>query len=82
MSKMIRDFVSQAVDAALLQPDRDGDMDRMYIPIAFAERFAEIVARECVAVTVNEAEKPFNSICCTNTALWTGEQIKKHFGLQ
>jgi hypothetical protein len=80
MSKMIRDFVSQAVDATLLQPDRDGDLDRMYIPIAFAERFAEIVARECVEIAAIEAEKQ-TSTCCANTALWTGEQIKKHFGL-
>ena len=30
-----------------LSNDRDGDLHKMYIPNVFAEKFAELIVREC-----------------------------------
>ena len=39
----------------------------------FAERFAELIVRECVGIADEETSLPYNSY---------GEKIRKHFGVE
>jgi hypothetical protein len=37
------------------QLDRDGDLDRMYIPNVFAEQFAQLIVRECAKLNLDQS---------------------------
>ncbi len=47
---------------------------------AEAERFAELIVRECAQVSENDITD--GNACCTNTAVRIARQIKEHFGVE
>jgi len=54
------------------QLDRYGDLDRMYIPFEFSERFAKLIVEECIEVM---SRNDYHGE-------WLGEKIKEHFGIE
>jgi hypothetical protein len=54
------------------QLDRHGDLDRMYIPFEFSERFAKLIVEECIEVM---SRNDYHGE-------WLGEKIKEHFGIE
>ena len=54
------------------QLDRYGDLDRMYIPFEFSERFTNLIIQECISVMVENGYH----------GEWLGEKIKEHFGIE
>ena len=46
----------------------------------FAEKFAELIVRECAQVSEDDITD--GDACCTNTADRIARQIKKHFGVE
>jgi hypothetical protein len=42
------------------QLDRYGDLDRMYIPFEFSERFAKLIVNECVDLILQSEEDVFD----------------------
>ena len=59
MNPVIRKLMIDAIfHVDNIGDDPDGDVGKMYIPNAFAEKFAELVVNECViACGSNEAAK-------------------------
>ncbi len=49
MNERIKELMRGAIADALMQPDRDGDMHKMYIPALFAENFAELILKEVIS---------------------------------
>jgi hypothetical protein len=44
IQQLMKSAITECFDDQL---DRDGDLDRMYIPNVFAERFAQSIVQEC-----------------------------------
>lgn len=53
MNEHIRELMRGAMADAWMQADRDGDMDKMYIPALFAENFAELIVKDCIQYIEN-----------------------------
>jgi hypothetical protein len=47
MNTQIQKLFDSALSATLNGPNPDGDIDHMYIPNAFAIKFAELIVNEC-----------------------------------
>lgn len=75
MNEHIQELVRGAMADAWMQADRDGDMDKMYIPALFAENFAELIVLECAEFVSNDRQNDDYGVFLAN-------KIKKHFGVE
>lgn len=46
--KTLQEIQSQAMAEVLNGPDPDGDIDKMYIPNQFTEKFTELLVKELI----------------------------------
>lgn len=67
-----------AIADAWMQSDRDGDMDKMYIPGLFAEKFAELIIKECAKVCYRTGVLEQDE----RTGWVYGDAIQEHFGVE
>ena len=72
MNERIKELLLQAISQSFNRIDRDGDMDKMYIPNVFAEEFAELIVRECINVIGESRES-------RQTAMYYRHRIAEHF---
>ena len=81
MNERIRELVGQAViavDDPFPGNPLNDELEKMYIPDCFAEKFAELIVRECAQVSertgaLNEADFEGEMIA---------DAIKEHFGIK
>ena len=71
MNKKIDALMKAAMSQAWSMEDRDGDIDKLYIPNLFAETFTAAIVQECIKVTAQSVG---------NEIPWSLE-LKKHFGI-
>ena len=73
MNNQLRKIVEQAVSAVDIVTGNealDDELAKMYIPDCFAEKFAELIVRECACVADDMK------------TLETARAIKQHFGVE
>jgi hypothetical protein len=73
----------QEVPYEKIQPPLSSSVeyDEIYIPLVFAEKFAELIARECLAVCDSvEADEELPGL--GNGALVCGIEIRAKFGIK
>ena len=76
MNKRIRLLVEQAVshvDDPFPGNPLNEELEKMYIPDCFAEKFAELIVRECCDIFVELRTRP---------ADLAAKDVKKHFGVE
>ena len=79
MNEQIRKLVSQAIiDVDYIRDDdfTNEELSKMYIPDCFAEKFAELIVRECANI-VNSLEQYEGQGDCS-----AAEYIKERFGVE
>lgn len=79
MNQRIRELTKQAIsDVDYIRDDdfTNEELSKMYIPDCFAEKFAELIVRECAKL----ADDGFASSNFGNGI--TGHQLLKHFGVE
>ena len=82
MNERIRKFVEQAVvDVDIVYKDNplNDELAKMYIPDCFAEKFAELIVRECVAIAKDRAAFDWAPPNDVNHII---NEIKEHFGVE
>lgn len=57
MNERIRELSLQSMTIVMNGSDPDGDIDKMYIPSEFINKFAELIIAECKQVSLNEIVK-------------------------
>ncbi len=88
MNERIRELIEQAVNAVdnpFPGNPLNDELEKMYIPDCFAEKFAELIVRECAELSVNsqyantksEYYEGFNE-----ALIYVGNKIRKHFGVE
>ena len=79
MNNQLRKIVEQAVSAVDIVTGNealDDELAKMYIPDCFAEKFAELIVRECAGkVDFILREK-------SNGGGTMGDEIREHFGVE
>ena len=98
MNERVRELVEQAVldvDVVTGNETLDDELAKMYIPDCFAEKFAELIVKECANVLKEESERLYKlaseeddelfvsnfEICAEKC--WDNEvAIKNHFGVE
>jgi hypothetical protein len=76
MNERIRELVRQAVSAIDIVTGNealDDELAKMYIPDCFAEKFAELIVKECAKVA---------DLADENKCEWIGGNILTHFGVE
>jgi hypothetical protein len=72
MNERIQELMEQAVkDVDIVTGNEllDDELSKMYIPDCFAEKFAELIVKECANIALREEHDPY-------------ECIKKYFGVE
>lgn len=79
MNDLINKLLHKAMSQSFNRIDRDGDMDKMYIPSVFAEEFVEVVVLECISIAKQQRDphtlnyKPSERFA---------EDLTHHFGIE
>jgi hypothetical protein len=82
MNERIRELVEQAVkDVDIVTGNEllDDELTKMYIPDCFAEKFAELIVRECINIAQDRANFPGFPPNDVNDII---DEIKEHFGVE
>jgi hypothetical protein len=53
LNEKVRELMTKAMSETWMKEDRDGDVDKMYIPALFAETFLKLIVKECATVGLN-----------------------------
>ena len=80
MNERIRELVSKAIsDVDYIRDDdfTNEELSKMYIPDCFAEKFAELIVRECMEQVWYTREDGING----NVSEVIKDRIKQHFGV-
>ena len=80
MNERIRELVRQAViavDDPFPGNPLNDELEKMYIPDCFAEKFAELIVRECIDIA-NEYDAPKMS----GPGMIIANMIESHFGIE
>jgi hypothetical protein len=83
MNNQLRKIVEQAVSAVDIVTGNealDDELAKMYIPDCFAEKFAELIVRECVQVCADRGKH--HDGLYSAWASDCSERIGKHFGVE
>ena len=78
MNERIRELVRQAiieVDVVYEDNPLNEELEKMYIPDCFSEKFAELIVRECSAIVQNAVN--YREPASTYVG-----KIKEHFGVE
>ena len=81
MNDQLRTLVRQAVVAVDIVTGNealDDELAKMYIPDCFAEKFAELIVRECAEQVWYTREDGING----NVSEIIKERMKQHFGVE
>lgn len=81
MNERIRELVRQAVivvDDPFPGNPLNYELEKMYIPDCFAEKFAELIVRECIRYFNEDYERNFNKLWREDLT----EGMKEHFGVE
>ena len=84
MNEQIRELVRQAVESVDIvtgNESLDDELAKMYIPDCFAEKFAELIVRECA----NHCDLLLDHKISSEWSRGThdcSKAIKKHFGVE
>ena len=73
MNERIKELNLQALMEVLNGQDPDNDTDKMYIPNVFAEKFAELIVKECASYMNEYAD---------NGDVRNGNDLLKRFGVE
>ena len=83
MNERIKELVGQAKfmaeETINRQISKNAELD------AFAEKFAELIVKECADVANNKMKRLVDSIICEeqiDTEVFVGNKIKHHFGVE
>lgn len=82
MNERIRELVEQAViavDNPFPGNPLNDELEKMYIPDCFAEKFAELIVRECAELT---CWRDYGMSAEQRVRLEVCQDIKKHFGVE
>ena len=85
MNERIRELVEQAVvaiDIVTGNESLDDELSKMYIPDCFAEKFAELIVRECVIRAEREWIRNGSDTEHNQAVSKVIESIKQHFGVE
>ena len=87
MNERIRQLAEQAVKSVDIVTGNellDDELAKMYIPDCFAEKFAELIVRECIGCCEQVISDPVPNYIDTwlNGGSQCIDQIKKHFGVE
>jgi len=84
MNERIQELNLQAMSIVMNGSDPNGDVDKMYIPSDFTEKFAELIVRDCMDVVEQDMKLAhIQMIPLTLEKYANGrlkEKIKEHFG--
>jgi len=78
MNNQLRKIVEQAVSAVDIVTGNealDDELAKMYIPDCFAEKFAELIVKECAELCDNLQKWP------STEPRHCAEEIREHFGV-
>jgi len=86
MNERIRQLAEQAVKSVDIVTGNellDDELAKMYIPDCFAEKFAELIVRECIGCCEQVISDPVPNYIDTwlNGGSQCIDQIKQHFGV-
>ena len=86
MNERIRELAEQAVeDVDIVTGNEllDEELSKMYIPDCFAEKFAELIVRECIGCCEQVISDPVPKSVDTfeQGGIHCMDEIKKHFGV-
>jgi len=87
MNERIRELVQHAVlavDIVTGNEALDDELAKMYIPDCFAEKFAELIVKECMTTILKESKwywdkDEFES---SNAVQNAARRVKEHFGVE
>jgi hypothetical protein len=88
MNERIRELVEQAVvaiDIVTGNEALDDELAKMYIPDCFAEKFTELIVRECLGVMDATSKRALEQQTYQGDDVPTVRhqiEIKKHFGVE
>ena len=87
MNERIRQLAEQAVKSVDIVTGNellDDELAKMYIPDCFAEKFAELIVRECIGCCEQVISDPVPNYIDTwlNGGSQCIDQIKQHFGVE
>jgi hypothetical protein len=87
MNERIRELVRQAViavDDPFPGNPLNDELEKMYIPDCFAEKFAELIVRECMNVVENVpyGYSDYRNQIEDSFRLYCIENLKQHFGVE
>ena len=87
MNQRIRELVKQAIsDVDYIRDDdfTNEELSKMYIPDCFAEKFAELIVRECIGCCEQVISDPVPESVDTwlNGGSQCIQEIKEHFGVE
>lgn len=82
MNKRIRELNHKAMSIVLNGDDPDGDVDRMYIPSEFTNKFAELIVQECILIVKMGITRDGNNTEKYLRSMEHIRQIEKHFGVE
>jgi len=77
MNNQLRKIVEQAVSAIDIVTGNealDDELAKMYIPDCFAEKFAELIVKECATHIISSSDRYRRE--------YFAEKILKHFGVE
>lgn len=85
MNERIREIVNKAIsDVDYIRDDdfTNEELSKMYIPDCFAEKFAELIVRECAYIV----DQPYDFKTPPDQKTYryplSGDEVLKHFGVE
>jgi hypothetical protein len=80
MNERIRQLEQQAMSIVLNGNDPDSDVDKMYIPLEFTKKFAQLIVRECIeqaSIGNGHGNNQWD-----RALTFASKNIKEHFGVE
>ena len=83
MNERIRELSLQSMTIVMNGSDPDGDIDKMYIPSEFINKFAELIIAECAGVAYKTSwDDLVHGYGQAVIPIHLHNTIKEHFGVE
>jgi hypothetical protein len=90
MNERIQKLNLQALCDVMNGPDPDGDVEQMYIPAEFMEKFAELIVKECAelvkdqlkVIPADQKDWDGHNYGYTAAVYETLDRLEEHFGVK
>jgi hypothetical protein len=83
MNENTKELFRQALELVLNGQDPDNDIDDMYIPRVFVQRYTELIVRECARVAIQtQTYNDIDNVVSENPAKDFSDALIKHFGVK